>query len=241
MKKSTLIIFIFFILVVITTLYILDNDCYSNIIKFFFLLFKFAVIYLIYLLLFNNNKIEVLQDKPNPEKAADIIKKVNDNLDKLIKYLNNKYTDEKIDIIHNNVINFNKKKFIRKVVKELNSNYSNNIIKEHFPDVHSVNTSFNVNKGDEIHLCLRNFLTDNFHCFNDIMFVSIHELAHCCYHSPGHKKDFWIIFRFLLENANEINIYEKINYKKNPFYYCSTKVTYNPIFDNKLDDDKYFK
>jgi len=136
---------------------------------------------------------------------------------------------------------YKKKIFIKKVLKDLNSNYTSYNIKENFPKVHNVKTSFNVNKGEKIHLCLRNYLTNDFHGINDIMFVAIHELTHCCHHTAGHHKDFWIIFRFLLENANEINIYNIINYKNNPFYYCSTKVTYNPIYDTKLDDDKYFK
>ena len=37
------------------------------------------------------------------------------------------------------------------------------------------------------------------------MFVAIHEIAHIMTKSIGHKPEFWNNFKFLLENAKEID------------------------------------
>ena len=251
---------LFFVLLILLCIYFIISDKYSNyqfiyIIKIFlqciiiivgFLLFKrFNLKYITHKI--KNQHIEVLSDKNNHKEAAEIIFEIDQNIQKLIKHLNNKYSDMNLDNeLKNNSskkinIKFLKNVFIRKVLKELNNTYIPNNIIENFPKEKNVFTSFNINKGESIHLCLRNFVDDNFHNFNEIMFVALHELAHNCNHSPGHGKDFWYIFKFLLENAVEINIYNPINYKEknNTFNYCSTDVTYNPLNDKKLDDEIY--
>lgn len=192
----------------------------------------------------NNNHINVLKNKPKSLDAAIIIQEVNTNLDKLIDYLNKKYNDinlDKLVLSPYQEISYKKKIFIRNLIKQINQKYKKNNILENFPLIENQKTSYNINKGEKIYLCLRNFINTEFHNMNEIMFVAIHELSHCCNHSKGHKKDFWYIFKFLLENAQEINIYQFKNYKKNPINYCSTKVTYNPIFDDKLKDDIYLQ
>lgn len=251
---------LFFVLLILLCIYFIISNKYSNyqfiyIIKIFlqgiiiivgFLLFKrFNLKYITHKI--KNQHIEVLSDKNNHKEAAEIIFEIDQNIQKLINHLNNKYSDINLDNELNNKssknisIKFLKNIFIRKVLKELNNTYIPNNIIENFPKEKNVFTSFNINKGESIHLCLRNFVDDKFHDFNEIMFVALHELAHNCNHSPGHDKDFWYIFKFLLENAHEINIYNPINYneKHNTFNYCSTDVTYNPMYDEKLKDNVF--
>ena len=186
-----------------------------------------------------NGKIyKVLDNNENSDIAAQILHKVDNNLLLLIDYINNKY--QNIDTMDN--INPRKKKIINKILKRLNVRYKSESLKENFPSKPGKDVSYNLDKGHIISLCLRNFTNPNeFHQFNDIMFVSIHELAHSCNESYGHDTSFWYIFRFLLENAIECNIYTNIDYKHNPVKYCSMKITYNPILDNSLDDNHYFK
>ena len=64
------------------------------------------------------------------------------------------------------------------------------------------------------------------------MFVSIHESK-----SIGHKQKFWDNFKFLLANAKESGIHEPRDYKKEPQKYCSMKITDNPYFDYKKDNE----
>ena len=58
------------------------------------------------------------------------------------------------------------------------------------------------------------------------------EHKHLMTESIGHKQEFWENFKFLLENAKEIGVYNPIDYKKKPQEYCGMKITDNPFFDN---------
>ena len=49
--------------------------------------------------------------------------------------------------------------------------------------------------------------------------------------SVGHKQEFWQNFKFLLENAKAANIYQPVDYKKNPQGYCGMTITDNPYYD----------
>jgi len=242
---------LFFVLLILFCILFIINDNFSFI-HFFKLLFLF-IIFIAAFLLFNtcnlkyitykikDQHIEVLSDKNDSKNAAQIIYTIDQNIQKLISYLNKKYSDENLDkqLYNNILIKSRKHIFIRNTLKELNNSYKSNTNIENFPEKKNVLTSYNVNKGNNIYLCLRKYNNYNFHDDNEIMFVALHELSHNCTHTPGHNKDFWYIFRFLLENAIEINIYHPINYKINKFNYCSTDVTYNPLYDDTLKDEIY--
>ena len=66
---------------------------------------------------------------------------------------------------------------------------------------------------------------------NTLTFVAIHELAHICTKSVGHTDEFWKNFKFLLIQAEKIDIYNPIDYEKNPKQYCSMSINHNPYFD----------
>ena len=98
-------------------------------------------------------------------------------------------------------------------------------------------TSYTINKGDLISICLRkndakrNDIHRPFHDYNTLCFVVIHELAHIASVSEGHNSEFIDNFRFLLREAVEMNYYNPIDYNKNPFLYCGkVKVTNNPYY-----------
>jgi predicted metal-dependent hydrolase len=63
------------------------------------------------------------------------------------------------------------------------------------------------------------------------MFVAIHEIAHIMTLSVGHTEEFWQNFKFLLEHAVQLGIYEPIDYKKNPKNYCGMTISDNPYYD----------
>jgi hypothetical protein len=183
-----------------------------------------------------NGKIyKVLDNDTNSVDAAMILHKIDTNLINLIDFITDKYQDiDEMDIPEK------KKDIIKIIVKRLNKTYESDSLKENFPSKPGKDVSYNLNKGDLISLCLRDFSKPTeFHQFNDILFVSIHELAHSCNISYGHDLSFWYIFRFLLENAIEAGIYQNVNYRKNNVNYCSMKITYNPIYDKSLDDEIY--
>jgi hypothetical protein len=140
---------------------------------------------------------------------------------------------------------------LRKIKRRLSTTYKRDSLKENYPSKPKVDVSYNLNKGNTIALCLRNYENvEDFHEFNEIMFVSIHELAHSlncdetsllCGNSYGHDNMFWYIFKILLENAIECEAYKKKDYRDSPVQYCSMKITYSPLYDKSLDDVNMMK
>jgi hypothetical protein len=95
-------------------------------------------------------------------------------------------------------------------------------------------TAYSENKGEKLAFCLNKEkngtkLID----INTLTFVAIHELAHIMTESEGHKQEFWGNFKFLLEQAKAANIYDPVDYKKNPEPYCGMDITDNPYYDFK--------
>ena len=88
-------------------------------------------------------------------------------------------------------------------------------------------TSYSVNKWEEIAICVRQpdntFIDDN-----TVMFVVIHELAHVMTKSVGHTQEFWDNMAYLLERAEELNIYVPKNYKESPVDYCGMEINTTP-------------
>lgn len=98
----------------------------------------------------------------------------------------------------------------------------------------STYTAYSENKGEKIAFCLspkmkngENELIDE----HTLTFVALHELAHVCTKSVGHKTEFWLNFKFLLENAKEAGIHEPRDYNKDPKKYCSMDIQDNPYYD----------
>ena len=94
-------------------------------------------------------------------------------------------------------------------------------------------TSYSINKGEKIMLCLRtrdnkNKLVD----INTMMFVALHEIAHIATISIGHTDEFWNTFEWLLEEAINIGIYTKQEFSKNPVKYCGITITSSPLEKN---------
>lgn len=178
----------------------------------------------------------VLERKSEYHKAADILNIIDNEILTLISHFNEKYS-----YIHK-YDNNPKNQLLLKIKNKLNNSYKSENLKENFPNKIGVDVSYNVNKGEEISLCLRNYDDpDKFHDINDIKFVALHEISHSCNESYGHDTKFWKIFRIILENAVEIGIYQNNDYKKDNVNYCSMNITYNPIFDRALNDENYFK
>ncbi len=85
-------------------------------------------------------------------------------------------------------------------------------------------TSYTINKGEKIVLCLRSKFLNNIHDMNTIMYVVIHELAHVACPEYGHTPLFRKIFIFLLKESEKINIYKPIDYRINPQDYCGMTI-----------------
>ncbi len=120
---------------------------------------------------------------------------------------------------------------IEKIVKRLVDNFNPTTIKETLPT--SEYTAYSENKGEKIAFCLskKKGDVDNLIDSNTLTFVAIHELGHVMSSTVGHNDEFWNNFKFLLDHAVELKIYEPIDYKKEPEGYCGMTITDNPYYD----------
>ena len=108
----------------------------------------------------------------------------------------------------------------REYIIQLNQNLDKDRTLIYENDPNSDLTSFSVNKGEEIALCLKSKKTKELHDINLLMYVTIHEMAHIACPEIGHGDLFKKIFRFLCEEAIKIGIYKYDNYENNPIEYC---------------------
>lgn len=146
-----------------------------------------------------------LSDK---QKAADYLADINKDCMMLIKHLKKKYASN-VDI------------------QRLAKNYNPDNVSEGSSD--SGYTSYSINKGEKIILCIRQKDTNELVDKNVVMYVTIHELAHLMTDEIGHTPKFWDNFKFILTEAVDIGLYKKVNYSKEPVKYCGIKITSSVI------------
>jgi len=88
-------------------------------------------------------------------------------------------------------------------------------------------TSYSINKGEQIVLCLRN--NDKLVDLNTMLFVVLHEFAHLSTESIGHTEEFWDNFKWILEESINIGIYTKQEFKVKNVEYCGMTITSSPL------------
>ncbi len=147
-----------------------------------------------------------VQIKDDSAEAADLIAKVREKLLLLVNHMFKSFPS-------------NPK------VMRLKKNFNPDVLKEGIDNPSY--TSYTVNKGEEIILCLRTDgkLVD----INVLTFVCIHELSHIGNETIGHDDAFWEFFKELLIEAINIGVYIKYDYKKSPVKYCGMMITDSPL------------
>jgi len=94
-------------------------------------------------------------------------------------------------------------------------------------------TSYSVNKGDKIVLCIRDKnVAGKIIDINTIMFVDIHELAHIETKSIGHTPEFWDNMKKLLVISESIGIYKGEDYSVRPKKYCGLTISNTPLYND---------
>ena len=161
-----------------------------------------------------DGEIYTVKARPGNKQASDILARLNNVNNTLIAHVSQKYggTRPSVDI------------------QFLNKNYNGNHLSEHTPRT-TVNTSYVLNKGDAIKLCLRDPTTGKFHNFDTLLFVNLHELSHLLDRQFGHHETFWQSFAFILREAHEIGLYNPVDYSRFPVSYCGMIIKSNPYWD----------
>ena len=154
----------------------------------------------------DNRKYEV-QPKEDSQEAADLIANIRKNLILLVNHLIKITPPDEDKIIL------------------LKKNFNPDRLKEGVDNPEY--TSYSINKGEQIVLCLRS--KDKLMDINTMLFVVLHELAHLATETIGHDETFWDNFRWILEEAINIGIYKKQDFDKNPVEYCGMTITSSPL------------
>jgi hypothetical protein len=152
-----------------------------------------------------------VREREKLELAANLLATVTEKCKKMVNYLKQKFPDDER-------------------VKRLSEGFNPQKVSETLPT--SELTAYSENKGEKIAFCLNTTKNgDKLIDINTLTFVALHELSHIMTQSVGHKQEFWENFKFVLENAKEANIYQPIDYKKNPKEYCGMTINDNPYYD----------
>jgi hypothetical protein len=144
----------------------------------------------------------------------------------------NQKTSEIINYIYDNYKNSNNPKE-KKIALRLMNRYAFENLRESSPLNSEKDTSYTINKGDIIAICIRSPQENNeIHTLDTIMFVVLHEISHIAATSYDHPDEFWEIFKWVLLKAQESGIFTSKDYKNNPVTYCGITINYNPMYDS---------
>jgi hypothetical protein len=159
-----------------------------------------------------------VRDMPDKQAAADLLARVRLRMKKLYLHLESSYPD---------------KPQVQQLVQNFRPDSSR--ILESTPD--EEHTSFSVNKGEKVHLCLRQRQGGNESLVDEniMMFVALHEMGHFITKSIGHEPEFWNNFGWLLREAEKIGVYQYQDFKAQPVHYCGVQITDQPRYDPSKD------
>ena len=157
----------------------------------------------------SDEQFHLVRDLPDKEEAAEIMGEIKRRLQLLINYCVTNFPNDTN-------------------VQQMKQRFKTQNIQE--TDLSDSGTSYSIDKGKEINLCIRDKATARLHQINILMFVSIHELAHVMATSYGHNGEFGDRFVFLLKQATKIGIYKAVDYSKKNVNFCGMDVTDSPLF-----------
>jgi len=206
-----------------------------------------------------NGKEYLVRNLPDKQEASNLLGNIALKLEKLVEIMKtsgfetiyNKYIKADVDKeTSTNSINGNKSKDIiegqeggsserqtleydmkmklKEDIERLVNNFNPDAFSETTPD--SKYTSYSVNKGEKLVMCLRSKKEGEALVKENIMtFVSIHELAHLMTKSIGHDPVFWNNMRLLLKVAIDNGLYKNVDFNKKSEPYCGITISDTPL------------
>ena len=183
-----------------------------------FIIFVMIVIILLYIRRYYGEVVYVkakldgrkylMRKLPDRKEAVELMAATNQRLIRLVNHMKAKYGDRRPEVVR------------------LYENYDPDALSEGGTEIGY--TSYSVNKGERIVLCLRQDdlkLVDS----NILMYVAIHELGHLMTDEIGHTTAFWKNFRWILREAVSLGVYNKVDYSTSPKAYCGITINSSVI------------
>jgi predicted metal-dependent hydrolase len=164
---------------------------------------------------YNGTKYMVYNDNLNKDKAnllATIVKNMCILKNYLIKNIDTKELIE-----------------YKSYIKQLDNNFNENRTSIYETDPNSNLTSYSVNKGEELSVCLKSKNDGKLHEINLLMYVIIHEMAHFACPEIGHGDLFQKIFKKFIEVSIKLKIYSYEDYNEKPIEYCGMILSSNVV------------
>ena len=149
----------------------------------------------------------VVRKLPDAKKAARLLARINAKLSRLVQHMVAKFPGDAD-------------------VRRLQDNYNPDALSEGGTEVGY--TSYSVNKGEKIVMCLRQ-PDDEFVDENVLVYVAVHELGHLMTDEIGHTPKFWANFKRLAAEAVDIGVYTKVAFGERPQPYCGISITSSVI------------
>lgn len=183
----------------------------------------------------------------NSDAAAKLMSDTHSKIIVFLRYLKYKYHIDEADDVHDGLVEDTREITHSSAIHSPNDTYNiiDHLLDNYNPDViyendprWSTDTSYTIDKGASMYVCLRDKQNPNQLVDPDIfMFVMLHEMSHIAnYNGWGHEEDFWTVFKFILHEAVLSGIYKPVNYAISPVTYCGLKVDYSPLYNTSLRD-----
>ena len=161
----------------------------------------------------------LVRNLPDKLEAANRLAEVRSRVLRLMKHFKQSNTDNQI---------------ARDILKNFDADPAR--FSESTPD--SSYTSYTLNKGEKIHVCLRQKnATQELVDVNVLTFVTLHEIGHIGTREIGHTPLFWNNFAWILKQAEELGIYEFQNFAEQPVPYCGISITDQPKYKETAIND----
>jgi hypothetical protein len=160
----------------------------------------------------------LVRNLPDKQDAADRLARVRAKILRLRKHLEQTHMD---------------KPFVSQMIN--NFDCSSSRFSESTPDAQY--TSYSVNKGEKIFMCLRQ-RNEREELVNEniVLFVALHEMSHVGTASIGHTPEFWNHFAWVLKQAEQLKIYEYTDFAAHPVEYCGVHITDSPTYKDSVND-----
>lgn len=151
-----------------------------------------------------DHKTYYVKQAPNSQESADVLAKINFNLSVIKTFFKDKYNSDK------------KSAYSYDRIKNKKISLEENTLNKH--------TSYSVNKGEKIVLCLRSKADNKIHDINLLMYVVLHEISHVICPEIDHTEMFDNIFSFVRESATKCGVYDAKLAFTNHTEYCGINI-----------------
>jgi hypothetical protein len=160
-----------------------------------------------------DGRIYPVRNLPDKLEASNMLAKLNQNTLKLINHLKENFPNDD------------------RVIR-LEKNYNPDNISETSGEEGANYTSYTVNKGEAMVLCLRDRKNNKIIDLNTLSYSVFHEISHEATLSISHTEEFWNNFKWLLGEAVKAGLYEIEDYSKTGKIFCGIRLNSNILLEN---------